>query len=243
MIYFVLFILFLVFMPHSAYAWGPGVHIGVSINILDKLNPQTASMLLANLNEYLYGSLAPDFVIGKKYSKDKRHTHNWDIGFDILNSSTTDSQKAFALGYLTHLAADAAAHGILIPSLTQEEKHKNVKHFYIETLADIYCDNSYKSLAKRVLKRYNKKLDVQFKFKVDSVLFSFSVSKALFRGMSKITFNRKFERVMLNRYFIRYCSVQAEFIKGYIELSERFAIDVADKLNDSEVVKISAISR
>ncbi len=243
MIYFVFFVLFFILAPHSAYAWGPGVHIGVSVSILDQLNPQVASMLFANLNEYLYGSLAPDFVLGKKYSKSDKHTHSWDVGFDILHSAEDDKQKSFAVGYLTHLAADCVAHGIIIPQLTQEHRHKNARHFYIEALADVYCDNSYKSLAKRVLKRYNRHLDDQFKFKVDSVLFSFSVSKALFRGMSRLTFNKKFESVILNKHLIRFCNLQSNFIKGYIELSKRFCVDIVEKKEDSEVVKISAISR
>ncbi len=230
-------------MPHSAYAWGPGVHIGVSISILDQLNPHTASMLLANLNEYLYGALAPDFIIGKKYAKDDKHSHSWDIGFDILNSAKTDKEKAFGCGYITHLAADSVAHGIMMPKITEEYKHKNALHFYAEALADIYCDNSYKHLARKVLKRYNAYLDTQFKFKVDSVLFSFSVSKALFRSMFKITSNRNFEKVMLNKNLIGFASFQAELIKNYIELSKKFAVDALEKRENSEVVKISAISR
>ncbi len=242
MIYFAFFILFFL-MPHSAYAWGPGVHIGVSISIFDQINPSIVSLLLANLNEYLYGALAPDFIVGKKYADDTKHTHSWDIGFDILNSATTDRQKAFGFGYLTHLAADAVAHGLMIPRLVGDYKVKSFRHFYIESLANIYCDKSYKYLAKKVLKRYNYDLDTQFKFKVDSVLFSFSVSKVLFKKMLNITFTKQFEHFILSKGFERLVDVRSEVVKDYIELSKQFAIDIIKHREDSKVVNIRAISR
>ncbi len=239
---FVLSIFILILAPHSAYAWGPGVHIGVSLSVLSQLGEGMLSIILANLNEYLYGSLAPDFILGKKYAK-KGHSHKWEIGFDILESSKDDAERVFAYGYLTHLAADAVAHGIMIPELVGESHHKNARHFYIEAFADAYCDKEYKTLAKRILNKYNAPLDNHFKFKVDSTLFSFPVSKLIFKGFTRLSFNRKFASVVLSRGMIELFGLHVETVRGYIDLSKEFSIDVLKNLEKSPVTKISAISR
>ncbi len=243
MFYLILFIVFLIFIPNSAYAWGPGVHIGVSLSIIDQLDSHTVSIILANLNEYLYGSLAPDFILGKKYSNKEKHSHSWKVGFGILSSSKSDAERAFGLGYLTHLASDSVAHGIMIPKMVEDCTYQNMRHFYIEAFADACCDKSYKDLAKKILNRYNAKLDNQFKRKVDSILFSFSVSKVLFKGMARISFNKQFESLVLSNYLIDMFRLKEKTIKGYVELSKEFSIDVLKRKEDSKVINISAISK
>ena len=239
---FVLTIFILILMPHSAYAWGPGVHIGVSLSALSQVGEGILSVLLANLNEYLYGALAPDFIVGKKYAR-KGHSHKWEIGFDILRTSKTDAEKAFAYGYLTHLASDAVAHGIMIPELIGDSPHKGARHFYIEVFADAYCDNEYKTLAKRILKKYNAPLDNRFKFRVDSNLFSFPVSKLIFKGFTRLSFNKKVSNVVLSRGMVELFGLHVEAVRGYVNLSKEFSVDVLNKLENSPVTKISAISR
>jgi hypothetical protein len=240
--FFLILISSFVFIPHSAYAWGAGVHIGVALNIIEQLDVHTASIILANISEYLYGSLAPDFIIGKKYSSTARHSHNWDIGFNMLQSAGSEKNRAFAYGYLTHLAADSVAHSIMIPKLTKNNTHRNAKHLYLEMYADALCDKEYKILAKKILNRYNRKLDNQFKEKVDSVLFSFTVSKVLFKGMTKLSFNKKMSNIVMSEYFMDYFDVQIATIKSYIELSKVFSVDVLKKEKNSTVTNVNAIS-
>ncbi len=238
----VLSVFIVLVVPHSAYAWGPGVHIGVSLSVLAQMGESILSVVLPNLNEYLYGALAPDFIVGKKYLK-KGHSHEWGVGFDILKSSRSDAEKAFAYGYLTHLAADAVAHGVMIPELVGDSKHRNLRHLYIEFLADACCDREYRTLAKRILNKYNAQLDNHFKFRVDSVLFSFPVSKLLFKSFTRLSFNKKLSSIVVRRDVIAVFNLQIETVKDYVNLSREFSVDVLKNLEDSPVVKISAISR
>ncbi len=237
----ILTIFAIILLPTACFAWGPGAHIGISLTILDKLPDYLKLLLMSNINEYLYGSLAPDFIIGKTLSEKDKHSHNWDIGFLILKRSKTDAEKAFAYGYLSHLGADAVAHGILANNF--EKKLKNAKHTYVEMVADNMCNATYKQLAKTVLKKYNKDLDSNFKELVDSVLFSFGVSKLIFKGMVRVSLGRKkIKKFLLNPRFFELFSVDLQEIKEYIELSKEFSIDVLRKGMDSPVVRISAIS-
>ncbi|WP_025270681.1 zinc dependent phospholipase C family protein [Hippea sp. KM1] len=226
--------------PKISFAWGPSVHIGISLASMESLPNYLKLLLASHLNEYLYGCLAPDFIVGKSFSHKDKHSHNWKIGFSILNSSDTDKQKAFALGYLSHLAADSVAHGIMAKNLS------NIKHLYLESLADAMCENSYKKLAKRIMSRYNSPLDTHFKEKVDTVLFSFGVSKLIFKGIVRATSFRVgekgFQRILLNKRLAEVFSVDYSQLKNYIELSKEFTIDVLTNGESSSVVNISAIS-
>ena len=235
-------VILVIFMPVESFAWGPGVHIGVSLSVLDKLPDYLRLLLMGNVNEFLYGSLAPDFILGKTLAEEKKHSHNWSVAFKILDNSKTDREKAFAYGYLSHLAADAVAHGILVNSM--DKRLKGARHTYLEVVADNSCPATYKQLAKEVLKRYNRNLDDNFKDLVDSVLFSFGVSKLIFKGMVRISLGRKhIKRFVFNPKLSEIFSIDEKELEGYIELSRQFCLSVLVEGMDSPVVKISAISK
>jgi len=66
---------------------------------------------------FLYGSLAPDIVQGRRFqSRLRRHSHNWATGFGLLSAARGSEEQAFALGYLAHLGADVVAHNFYLPT-------------------------------------------------------------------------------------------------------------------------------
>jgi len=234
--------LLVILMPDKSFAWGPGVHIGVSLSVLDRLPDYLRLLLMGNINEFLYGSLAPDFILGKTLSEEKKHSHNWSVAFKILDNAETDREKAFAYGYISHLAADAVAHGMLVNSM--DKRFKGARHAYLEIVADNHCPATYKQLAKEVLKKYNRNLDENFKDLVDSVLFSFGVSKLLFKGMVKISLGRKnIKRIVFNPKISEIFSINENELEDYIELSRQFCLSALIEGKGSPVVKISAISK
>ncbi len=241
--WFLLFVvLAVILVPLNGYAWGPGAHIGISLSVIDQLPAYLKLLLMENINEFLYGSLAPDFIVGKTLSDIARHTHNWDIGFEILRRAEDDQGRAFAYGYLSHLAADAVAHGIMINGM--DGKFKNAKHTIIELIADNMYPSTYRHLAEQVLKKNNRELDENFKGLVESVLFSFGVSKLIFKGMVRVSLGRRVvKKAVLNEKLLGFLSLNVERIRDYLDLSKQFSLDVLTKGMDSPVVKISAISR
>ncbi|MDE3053168.1 MAG: hypothetical protein KGJ70_04730, partial [Gemmatimonadota bacterium] len=73
-------------LPHAAYAWTPGTHVFLGEAVLRswQLLPETiADLLRAFPYDFLYGSIAADTSIAKKYAPVGRHCHSWDVGFDI----------------------------------------------------------------------------------------------------------------------------------------------------------------
>ncbi len=248
MLFFIVsfFVLIGVGMPADVYAWGPGVHLNIAANIIDPIKIISSGVgyvLLNNLDEFFYGALAPDFIIGKKYTKQSRHSHNWDIAFDMLKCADTDKEKAFSYGYISHLSADAIAHSMMIPSMVEKSKMRSVKHLYIETFADICCGSEYKNVAAAILKKHNKYLDVELKSRVDSVIFSFGVSKILFKASTKMSFSKGVNSFMLKAKFAEIAALNKKMVEGYLDISKEVSIDAIINLKNAPITRVSAIDR
>src|ERR671938_1328577 len=105
-------------LPTSAYAWTPGTHIFLGESVLGSLAqlPQAvAELLRAFPYDFLYGSIAADTSIAKKYAPAGRHCHAWHVGLEIFERAHDEALRAFGLGYLAHLAADVVAHNFYVP--------------------------------------------------------------------------------------------------------------------------------
>ncbi len=105
-------------VPSDAWAWTPGTHVFLGEALLRSsslLPTATAELLRAFPYDFLYGSIAADTSIAKKYAAAGRHCHSWTVGFEILERARDEPLRAFSLGYLAHLAADVIAHNYFVP--------------------------------------------------------------------------------------------------------------------------------
>jgi len=139
----------------SALAWGPGVHTVIALRSLegaDNILSAIGAIILSNPLEYLYGSLAADFFLMKGHLKSTRHAHHWEGGFALLKEADTEKEKAYAYGFLAHLAADVIAHNIFIPNLVHIFPNKRGgAHLYWELRADYVVGPVYTRIARNVL--------------------------------------------------------------------------------------------
>lgn len=124
----------------SAWAWGPGTHVEIAHGVLSQLAllPAAVAAILARYTTaYVYGTVAADIVFAKRLSRVKQFCHHWSTGFRLLDKADTDESRAFAYGYLSHLAADTVAHGKYVPrQITLARSTMNFGHFYWEWRAD-----------------------------------------------------------------------------------------------------------
>src|ERR1700726_4792035 len=101
---------FIALSAPPAFAWGPVTHIALGVQVLasvSTLEQPLQAILLSMPDAFLYGSLAPDIVQGRRFqSRLRRHSHNWSTGFGLLSAARGSEEQAFALGYLAHLGAD-----------------------------------------------------------------------------------------------------------------------------------------
>jgi hypothetical protein len=139
----------------SVLAWGPGVHTALALSSLDSarlLLPSIAGVITAFPIEYMYGCLSADFFIGKGNRTCKKNPHTWEGGFQFLNGAKDDRERAYALGFLSHLAADVIAHNYFVPNLLSAYPGRGkMGHLFWEIRADYLIGSGYTRVARGVL--------------------------------------------------------------------------------------------
>lgn len=175
------------FDPSPAFAWGPVTHIALGVQVLATVitpeHPLQAA--LANLPEvFLYGSLAPDIVQGRRLqSRLRRHSHNWSTGLGLLESARGDHEKTFAYGYLAHLAADVVAHNFFLPAQFVGYFDAGLaSHIYNEACFDTLYDADYRDLLLKLLAVDFRALDAILNRAIDSPLVPFRAHRMMFEG-------------------------------------------------------------
>ena len=132
--------LYVLFNADEALAWGAGTHVQLGTEMLARLGllpASVAAVLARHAIDYLYGNVAADVVFAKRWSRVKQFCHHWTTGFRLLDRCGDGRGQAFALGYLSHLAADTVAHGKFIPrQLAVTGTTMNFGHLYWELRAD-----------------------------------------------------------------------------------------------------------
>lgn len=127
-------------LPSAALAWGPGAHMIAGNWILQNLSalpPNVAEALMRYPGQYLHGSLAADIFIGKGSKARAGHSHNWENGLSLLDKADNRRRLSYALGYLSHLAADTVAHNVYVPgTFGTVPGPGRLAHVYIEWHAD-----------------------------------------------------------------------------------------------------------
>ncbi len=174
--------------PSDAQAWGPLAHLNFSAQALASLGtvqPGLRQVLTDFGDEFLYGSLAADIVVGKNMARYLYHCHNWRVGFNVFRHARPGGEQAFALGFLSHLAADTVAHNYFVPFKTVASYHKvNTRHAYWELRYDQKMDKALSRLAKRVTSRSIRNHDEYLeRMLYGSSVLPFRVSKQLFRSL------------------------------------------------------------
>lgn len=186
--------------PSDALAWGPLAHLSFSAQALAATGPLAGPLrnLLADFgNEFLYGSLAADIVVGKNLARFVHHAHNWQVGFAVLDEARPGEEKAFSWGYLAHLAADTVAHNYYVPWKNLSSFHKaRTGHAYWELRYDQKLDPAYSEMAKRVSSRATITHDMFLRrtLRRSSVL-PFGLSRHLFRYLVMSARMKRFQHV------------------------------------------------
>lgn len=128
------------FDPQTLFAWGPATHAKLACDVLSNLALLPAAIAVVigrHACDYVYGTLATDMVFAKRLSRIKQFCHHWSTGFRLLDEAGGERSRAFAYGYLSHLAADTVAHGKYVPhQIVLTGTTVNFGHLYWEARAD-----------------------------------------------------------------------------------------------------------
>ncbi len=181
----------LVLLPATAHAWTPGTHIYLGESVLanlDQLPAAIADLLRTYPFDFLYGNIAADTSMAKKYAPVGRHCHAWHVGQEIFDLAHTEALRSFGLGYLSHLAADTVAHNFFVPrQLVLTSSTAALGHSYWESRFETHLGDAYARTAKEVILKDHAPSDAHLDQILSPTLFSHGINRRLFRGMVHLT--------------------------------------------------------
>jgi hypothetical protein len=232
--------------PSDAQAWGPLAHLDFSAQALanaGSLQPLLRQVLQDFGDEFLYGSLAADIVVGKNMARYLYHCHNWRVGFDVLKQARAGAEQSFALGFLSHLAADTVAHNYFVPFKTVASYHKaNTRHAYWELRYERRMDHALSLVARQVTTRSIRDHDDYLERMLSrSSVLPFGVSKQLFRSLlatARLGRIGRLSRLALARE--RNLVLEPDLVKETRELAIRSVLGVLAEGERSEAARADA---
>ncbi len=164
---------------------------------LSLLPAAVAAILARHRIAYLYGNIAADIVFAKRLSRIKQFCHHWSTAFRLLDSARDDQAKAFAQGYLSHLAADSVAHGKYVPrQIVMSGCSVNFGHFYWELRADTAEHASTWDLLERVLDERHGHHHLELEHHMTDTLLPYDLNRLLFDRMHSLTMRKSIRRTM-----------------------------------------------
>jgi len=187
-------------IPADALAWGGGIHLQLGANVLANpggLPAELAALLTTHPRDFLYGCIAADITLGKKFTHYLLHCHRWGIGLKILKKAENDHQRACAYGYLCHLAADTIAHNYYVPhKIIRSFATVTMKHAYWEMRFETFVDKDIWELARKVCQADQQGNDKLLRSVLAPTIFSFGTNKRIFNSIMLLSRLEKWQKVM-----------------------------------------------
>lgn len=205
--------------PTTLHAWTPGTHILLGEALLGSaellLPAGIAALLRAFPMDFLYGSIAADTSFAKRYAKVGRHCHYWAVADEIADRARDEPLRAFAYGYLAHLAADVVAHNHFVPhQLAITAATSGAGHGYWESRFELQTGDRWARRARELIRLDHARADEHLDRILSPTVFSTPTNRRIFRGMVHAADSQSWQRVMKvmaerSRYPLRDATVAA----------------------------------
>ena len=227
-------------LTSEALAWGPATHVKLASDLLSNLwlLPAAIGALIShNKRHFIYGNVATDTVLAKKMSKVKQICHRWQTGFSLLDGAKTDAGKAFAYGYLAHLAADTVAHNKFLPrQMAVSRSTVTFGHLYWEVRADGQINRTHWTHLRAALKGRYPEPEELLRAHLTETMLSYNTNRFIFKRMNLLASLNGWRRSVefwskLSRFMLDPAVVQ-----GYHEESIARIADVLSNEKQSVVL-------
>src|SRR5262249_27777045 len=185
--------------PAVAHAWTPGTHVYLGeavMRSLALLPPAVASLLRGFPYDFLYGSVAAHTRIAQKNVPPGGHFHSRDVGMESLHPAKDEPLRAFGLGYLSHLAADAVAHNYFVPrQLAITSSTSGLGHSYWESRFETHLGTECARRARELILIDHSRSDGLLDRVLSPTIFSTPTNRRIFRGMVIVADNESWQRI------------------------------------------------
>ncbi len=230
--------LLLLLTPRTAHAWTPGTHVVLGdavLRSLAMLPGSIAELLEAFPYDFLYGSIAADTSIAKKYAEAGRHCHSWKVGYEIHDLAKDGRMRAFGLGYLAHLAADSVAHNYFVPrQLTATSTTSSIGHSYWESRFEIHLGGDSPHRARELILLDHSRADFHLDRILSPTIFSTHTNRRIFRGMVYVTDTDSWQRAFQLISEKSRWDLPDQDVAAYMMRSYDFILDLFNRMSDSE---------
>lgn len=184
----------------AALAWGPTTHIGLARSVIENLGllpVGVAALIARHISSYVYGSIAADIVFAKRLSRVKQFCHHWSTGFGVLESAPDEASRAFAMGYISHLAADTVAHGKYVPhQIAISGGNVNLGHLYWELRADAMEQPESWRFLNELRTHDHGHHHALLSRHITSTFLPYGLNRLVFDGINAMTARQTFRRTM-----------------------------------------------
>jgi hypothetical protein len=225
-------------LPAAAWAWAPGTHIFLGEAVLGALNNlpgHVAELLSAFPHDFLYGNIAADTSIAKKYAPAGRHCHSWTVGLEILDRAPEGPLRAFGLGYLSHLAADVVAHNYFVPRyLILASRTSGLGHSYWESRFETHLGGGFSRRARELILQDHSRSDTHLDRILSPTIFSTQTNRRIFRGMVHVLDSESWQRIFQLAAEASRWDLGDPEIARYMERSYDFVMDFLNRVERSE---------
>ena len=231
-------VVLLALLPEPAYAWTPGTHIFLGEAVMRSLGALPlgiAELLGAFPYDFLYGSIAADTSIAKKYAPAGRHCHSWNVGQEIFERAHDEPLRAFALGYLAHLAADVVAHNYYVPrQLAATSSTAALGHSYWESRFETHLGERHARRAREVILLDHTRSDAHLDRILSPTIFSTHTNRRIFRGMVYVTDTESWQRIYRVVSEKSRWDLPEDDVAAYVTRSYDYVMDFLVRLETSE---------
>jgi hypothetical protein len=229
-------------LPTDAWAWTPGTHVYLGEALLRALHllPQSiAGLLSAFPYDFLYGSIAADTSIAKKYAAAGRHSHSWPVGFEILDRARDEPLRAFSYGYLTHLAADAVAHNYFVPyQLAITASTVGLGHSYWENRFETHLGEWAPRRARELILLDHSRSDGHLDRILSPTIFSTPTNRRIFRGMVRAADLESWQRIFQLMLERSRWDLAEQQIGPYLGRAFDYVVDLLVRLDSAEPLQL-----
>lgn len=251
-------LLLIICTPHDALAWGAGVHLQLgtaALNNLQALRPAVAAVISEFPYDFLYGCIAADITIGKKFTHYLLHCHRWNIGLKVLENAGLPPQQACAYGYLSHLAADTVAHSYFVPFKIMRSFYTlTLKHAYWEMRFENFVDRDIWETGRKVSLENYRANDALLRKVLSDTIFSFGTNKRIFNSILLVSRLEKWQQVLKtlsdsSRFALEdddrdeYMSMAQEAVFDFLNEMERSRYFQADPTGERALVTADAVRK
>lgn len=228
--------------PDTALAWTPGTHVYLGEAVLRSLAflpGNVGDLLRAFPQEFLYGSIAADTSIAKKYAPAGRHCHSWNVGFEIYDAAHDEPLRAFALGYLAHLAADTVAHNYFVPrQLALTSSTASLGHSYWESRFETHLAERSSRRARDLILRDHRRADALLDRILSPTIFSTPTNRRIFRGIVHAADAESWQRIFQMMLENSRWDLSDDEVHGYLVRSFDYVVDLLRRFDSAETYRL-----